>query len=353
MPVSVIIGGQYGSEGKGKAAYFFAKEQKAAAVIRVGGSNSGHTVIDEDGVEWVFRQLPTAAIIPGVTCVIPAGAYINAEILLKEIQETDLSADKLFIDPNAVLITENEVQSETSGSLKKEIGSTQSGTGAAVMNRIARRGDVHFVTEDEQLGKYIRNTQPYLRDLMKEDKRIIIEGTQGYGLSVIHSEHYPFTTSRDTSAAGFLTEAGLSPLDVDEVIMVLRSFPIRVGGNSGPLKFETDWESVQSISGKESSIKEYTTVTQRLRRVAHFDPELVRNAIIANNPSTIVLNHLDYIDGRCEYDQVITEKTYNFVLDVERQIRRKIDYVGVSPKDIYPVNREKNLIIKKDLKIPI
>lgn len=353
MPVSVVIGGQYGSEGKGKIAYHFAKKQNATAVIRVGGSNSGHTVIDDHGVEWIFRQLPTAVLIPEVICVIPAGAYVNAEVLLKEIQKTGLSSDRLFIDPNAVLITENEIHIENSGALKNEIGSTQSGTGAAVMKRIGRRGDVHFVSEDDRLDQYVRNTQPYLRHLLEEDKRILIEGTQGYGLSVLHSDHYPFVTSRDTSAAGFLAEAGLSPLDVNEVIMVLRSFPIRVGGNSGPLKFETDWESVQSISGKDSSIREYTTVTQRLRRVAHFDPELVRKAIIANNPTTIVLNHLDYIDGRCETNQEITEKAYEFLLSVEERINRKIDYVGVSPKDILPVKIEKNVMNEKDLEIPI
>jgi adenylosuccinate synthase len=108
MPVTVVVGGQFGSEGKGKVAHFFAKEHKATVAIRVGGTNSGHTVIDPSGAPLVFRQLPTAALLPHITCVLGAGSYIDLDILFDEIARVGLSEDRLLIDPNAMLITEHE-----------------------------------------------------------------------------------------------------------------------------------------------------------------------------------------------------------------------------------------------------
>ena len=124
--------------------------------------------------------------------------------------------------------------------------------------------------------------------------------------------------------------------------MVLRSFPIRVGGNSGPIKFEIDWKTVKSISGKDNDVKEYTTVTNRLRRVARFNPQLVNEAIHVNSPTTIVLNHLDYVDNNCQKE--LTKKGKDFIRSVENNINRKIDYVGISPKCLVQINE----IYKKD-----
>ena len=92
-----------------------------------------------------------------------------------------------------------------------------------------------------------------MREHLEAGQRIIIEGTQGFGLSLLHSKYYPFVTSRDTTAAAFVSEAGLSPLDVDDIVLVLRAFPIRVGGNSGPLPNEIDWDTVTSESGQQTT----------------------------------------------------------------------------------------------------
>lgn len=133
MPVTVVVGGQFGSEGKGKVAHEFAKRLKAAAVVRVGGPNSGHTVIDQNGVPRIFRCLPTAAILPDVVCVIPAGAYVDPEVLEAELRLTGLGPDRLIIDPAAVLVTETHKIQEARSGLRDRIGSTGSGTGAAVL----------------------------------------------------------------------------------------------------------------------------------------------------------------------------------------------------------------------------
>ena len=90
-----------------------------------------------------------------------------------------------------------------------------------------------------------------LRQHLDAGERLVLEGTQGFGLSLVHSSYYPFVTSRDTTAAAFVSEAGFSPLDVDEIVLVIRAFPIRVGGNSGPLPNEIDWHTLSTESGSD------------------------------------------------------------------------------------------------------
>jgi adenylosuccinate synthase len=328
MPVTVIIGGQFGSEGKGKVSYNLAKDTNAKVAIRVGGPNSGHTVIDSSGRALIFRQLPTPVLLPNTICVIGVGSYINPDILLEEIALTGITEERLLIDPNAVVITNDDEDEEREKSLRQIIGSTLSGTGAAVLRRISRTEDIRFARQDERLKRFVRPVTPFLRNMLSSNERIIIEGTQGFGLSLFHSSYYPFVTSRDTTASAFVSEAGLSPLDVDDIIMVLRSFPIRVSGNSGDLPKEINWEAVTKESGSQTSIIEHTSVTKSVRRVARFDPEVVRDAITVNKPTRIVLNHLDYIDSTCATRQGLTTKTSAFVKEVESLINAPIDFVG-------------------------
>lgn len=328
MPVTVIVGGQYGSEGKGKVAHFLASEMDAAVAIRCGGPNSGHTVVDPNGNPIIFQQLPTAAILPNIISVLCAGSYIDLDILLSEIEIAGVDPNRLLIDPNAVMITADDKEKERKGELTKSIGSTGSGTGEAVLQRIKREPGIVFAKDVKELTQYVGDTKSFFRTQLHKNERIIVEGTQGYGLSLLHSEHYPYVTSRDTTAAGFLAEVGLSPLDVDDVILTIRAFPIRVGGNSGPLPQEIDWETITKESGSEVLISEYTSVTRKLRRIARFDADIVRKAIFVNNPSRIVLNHLDYLDVSCLSLNMITDKVHDFVKKVETAINRKIDYLG-------------------------
>jgi adenylosuccinate synthase len=320
MPVSVVVGGQFGSEGKGKVAHYFAKEQNAKMVVRVGGSNSGHTVIDPDsGRPLIFRHLPTACILPDPICVIPAGAYIDADVLLEEIRRVNLPDHRLIIDPKAVLITEADKESERKSGLGDDIGSTMTGTGAAVIKRIKRLADTAFVSDHSDLRQYVRETVPRMRKELEQKQRVIIEGTQGFGLSLLHSPHYPFTTSRDTTASGFISEVGLSPLDVDNIIMVLRSFPIRVSGKSGPLTNETDWKTVTNISGKQTKIKEYTSVTKQERPKAFIKEEIDLKAIQQNAPNIIVMNHLDYIGDCLSINKFITKVEFGINKLIDKQ----------------------------------
>lgn len=332
MPVTVVVGGQFGSEGKGKVAHALAREKSAGLAVRVGGPNSGHTVVDPHGKPIVLRQLPTAALLPGVVCALGAGSYIDPDVLLQELEQTGLHGDCLRIDPNAVVITEREKQEEASTTLKQAIGSTLSGTGAAVGRRVARVRALRLAKDERRLQPFVTPVTQFLRQHLKAGERLILEGTQGFGLSLLHSPHYPYVTSRDTTAAAFVSEAGLSPLDVDEVVLVLRTFPIRVPGNSGPLPREIDWETVSSTTGQ-GSIVEYTSVTRSVRRVARFDARIVRAALQVNAPTHIVLNHLDYV-ANFEHAATIPEKAIEFVHAVESSISSTVDYLGFGPSSL-------------------
>lgn len=328
MPVSIVVGGQFGSEGKGKVAHYFARELKASFAVRCGGPNSGHTVIDEQGNARIFQQLPTAAILSDVKLVICSGSYIDLDILHREIYETNVEPDRLFIDPDAVIITEELKTREVQGGLMTSIGSTGSGTGAAVAARVNREKSLLFAKDIPELKPFLTDVPQILRNSLSNQERIIIEGTQGFGLSPLHARHYPFTTSRDTTAAVFLAETGLSPLDVDDVILTLRAFPIRVEGTSGPLVNEIDWPTVTIEGGHQNSIVEKTSVTKKVRRVAKFDEAIVNQAITVNMPSRIILNHLDYLMSDVETQKEIVNK---FIHSVEKKINRNIDMMGFGP----------------------
>ncbi|MHC1744967.1 MAG: adenylosuccinate synthetase [Syntrophobacteraceae bacterium] len=336
MPVSIVVGGQYGSEGKGKVAHYLAREMNASFVVRCGGPNSGHTVIDEQGSARIFRQLPTAAILPGVKLAICAGSYIDLDVLFSEIDETNLDTDRLIIDPNAVIITQDLKAREVKNGLMGRIGSTGSGTGAAVAARAIRDPSLTFVKDMPELTPFKAKVSTLLRNALEQQKRIIIEGTQGFGLSPLHARDYPYATSRDTTAAAFLAEAGLSPVDVDDVVLTIRTFPIRVAGNSGPLADEIDWETIGLEGGHPNPIVEKTSVSKKIRRVARFSPEIVRQAIEVNRPSRIVLNHLDYLD--CKYNCEQVDKVVKFVKSVESSIGAHIDFLGFGPDSLH-VNR--------------
>ena len=334
MGVSVVIGGQFGSEGKGKVARYFAEKNGAAAVVRVGGINSGHTVIDASGKPIVFRILPTAAIDRTVNCILPAGSYLDVDMLFQEIQQAGIALSKVKIHPNAAVITQREVQAEFSKNLSSRIGSTESGTGAAVCMRVSRDQAFKRAKDVDALRPYICDTNEFLREELSKGHEILIEGTQGFGLSNLHSPYYPYATSRDTSAAGFLSEAGLSPFDVTNIIMVIRSFPIRVSGNSGPLTNEITWNDVTERARSLFPINEYTSVTKKLRRVGEFDPDIVKQAIDVNRPNKIVLNHMDYI---YDIDNGLGSERRKFIEEIQHEIGSKIDYIGLNPETIIPV----------------
>jgi len=187
MPVTIVVGGQYGSEGKGKVAHYLAREMEASFAVRCGGPNSGHTVIDEQGNARIFQQLPTAAILPDVKLAICAGSYIDLDILYREINETNVDADRLLIDRDAVVITPELKAREANSGLIDRISSTGSGTGAAVAARVNREKTLCFAKDIHELKPFLSPVPEVLRSTLNQNERIIIEGTQGFGLSPLHA----------------------------------------------------------------------------------------------------------------------------------------------------------------------
>lgn len=339
MPLSVVVGGQFGSEGKGKIAQFIAQTESAAAVVRVGGPNSGHSAVDDTGRLVTLRQLPAGSISTNARIILPAGSLIDVSLLLKEIELMEVSPDRLRIDTNASIVTEEHRNLERDEALTATIGSTGSGTGAALRERLRRVQSHRLARDESKLFPYLEeNTSSVMRTLLNTNERIVIEGTQGFGLSLWQTRSFPYATSRDTSAAAFVSEAGLAPHDVDDVAMVIRSFPIRVGGNSGPLPNEIDWPTLAEEAELAADYHELTSATLRVRRVARFDERVVRDAIISNRPHRIFLNHMDYIDPQWKKGGP-TDRSAGFVEDVERRIGQSIDYLGFGPSRLEPANR--------------
>lgn len=300
MSVWVIVGGQYGSEGKGKVSAFITLQEKIDICIRCGGPNSGHSFVAENGTNIVLRQLPTGFLRPRTRLLIPAGAFVNLEILRSEIEHFNIDPQRIGIDRNAAIIQQADLSQEAELKLRDRISSTLSGVGAAAARRVLRGSDVLLardaVTATPWLQPMITDVAEEVAAALEKEKGILVEGTQGFGLSLFHSPHYPHATSRDTTAAGFLSEVGLSPRSVTEIVVVFRTFPIRVAGEqAGPMRDEIDWEILQRESGYPHRLAEYTSVTNKLRRVARFDWELAKSAVRVNRPTRFAITGLDYL----------------------------------------------------------
>src|SRR5205809_4465653 len=342
MPLTVIIGAQFGGEGKGKLASHLSIADDADIVVRCGGPNSGHTV-DYEGFRIGLRMVPAGFVNKRTKLMLAPGALVDPRILFAEMEKCDVDSSRLMIDRNACIVKEDYAKLALEQGLRDRIGSTASGTGVGVAKRALRDSEVQLAQDVAVLGQLLGDVSNELNDALDEDKIVIIEGTQGFGLSLYHNPDYPFSTSRDTTAAGFLSEAGLSPRLVTEIIMGVRTFPIRVEGNSGPLN-EISWERLRKISGYPYPISEYTTATGRTRRIGMFDQELVERAAKANRPTHLALHGSDYLDfhnkGCTRYEE-LSENATGFVENLERTLRTPVAFVGTGPKNEEIIDRRR------------
>jgi len=339
LTITVIIGGQFGSEGKGKMVSYLCKRNEFDVVVRCGGPNSGHTITYGNG-QIVLQSIPAGVVNEKTKLLLAAGSLIDLGILFEEIDRFNLNPNMLGIDQNAAIIEEGFKYKEQE--LKERIGSTGSGTGIAVSKRVLRDDDLRLAKDIPELQDYLVCTSDEVMDYHLNDKNVAIEGTQGFGLSVYHSSCYPKATSRDTTASAFLSEVGISPLEVSNIIMVTRTFPIRVSGNSGDLPKEISWEIIQKDSGYPCAIKEFTSVTKNLRRVGRFDSRIIKKAISVNRPTEIALMGSDYLDfenkGLIHFNE-LTQKTIDFIHHLENELGVKINFIGTGPTDEELVDR--------------
>lgn len=251
--VDVLIGGQYGSEGKGNIAFYLAPEYDL--LVRVGGPNAGHKV--PLPTPYTHRLLPSGTRAnESARLLIGPGATLDLQVLQAEIAECSVEAGRLFIDPQAMIIEASDLTAETE--LVAGIGSTGKGGGAAAARRITGRhgtagsNAVRLARDVPELDAYLVPAHEILEEAYRNSHRVLLEGTQGTALSIYHG-HYPHVTSRDTTTAGCLAEAGVGPHRLRRVVLVTRTYPIRVespvGGTSGPMSQEIEYATLAARSG--------------------------------------------------------------------------------------------------------
>ncbi|MEW8077961.1 MAG: adenylosuccinate synthetase [Candidatus Thiodiazotropha endolucinida] len=317
--VDVMVGGQYGSEGKGNIANYIAPEYDV--LVRTGGPNAGHKVFHKP-TPLTFRHIPSGASnAPNAKLILGPGAVIDVKILLEEIADNGITVDHLFIDPQATIIDAKDIGKEQK---LERIASTQKGVGAAIARRILERGgNVQLAKDISELKPFITKSCDVLEDAYFNSQRVLIEGTQGTGLSLFHGK-YPSVTSRDTTVSAFLAEAGVSPKRVRKVILVVRTYPIRVGGNSGPMSKKLSYAELHrrsKIPLYDLKETEKATVSKTQRRLGEFDWVQLRESSILNSPTDIALTFADYLgienrDAR-RFEQ-LTPDTINFIVEIER-----------------------------------
>lgn len=336
MPAIVLLGAQWGDEGKGKATDLLG--ERVDYVVRYqGGNNAGHTVVIGDK-KFALHLLPSGILTPAVISVIGNGVVIDPQVLLDEmkgLQERGVDTSKLLISANAHLITSYHVTLDkvTERFLgKAKIGTTGRGIGPAYGDKIARIGirvqdlfdesilrqkvegalanknqvlvkvfnrrtlDVDAVTEDllaftEPLAPYVADTSLVLNRALDEGKVVLLEGGQGTLLDVDHGT-YPFVTSSNPTAGGACTGSGIGPTRITRVIGILKAYTTRVGSGPFPTElFDADGERLRSVGG------EVGVTTGRPRRCGWFDAPIARFAVRVNGLTDIFLTKLDVLTG--------------------------------------------------------
>ena len=330
MPCTVIVGAFWGDEGKGKIISYLALNDKLDFCVRTGSVNAAHTVWT-NGKRFALHMVPAGFIYDKCRLLIGAGANVHVGRMLEEVSATGVRG-RMGVDNQASIIEEkHSVQDKTSAHLKG-LGTTGWGVGPAIEERVRRTA---------KLAKDIPELQGFLADVPSEvnegldnGKRVLLEGTQGFLLSLYYGS-YPYVTGRDTGAAAICSEAGVGPTRVDDVLMVYKSFITRVG--TGPLPGELT---------KEEAVKrgwfETAAGTGRDRRSAPFDFDLAQKAAKINGATQAAVTILDIMFPKCRsartYDELSTEAK-EFVREIENRTGVPVVLIGTGPDALDMIDR--------------
>ncbi len=332
----VVLGAQWGDEGKGKIVDLLAPRFSIVARYQ-GGHNAGHTVY-VGGTKFILRLIPSGILHEGVTCVIGNGVVIDPHALLAEVAELEKHGihvgDRLVISDRAHLILpyhkELDVLSEARRGERK-IGTTSRGIGPAYEDKVARRGiragdlqdldalaeairhnvearnriiegkpmDAAAVVADlkaqwSQIGRWVADVSLFLARARAEGRSILFEGAQGTLLDIDHGT-YPYVTSSNATAGGVCTGLGVGPRTIDGVLGVVKAYTTRVG--EGPLVSELHGEAGERLRQKGG---EFGAVTGRPRRCGWFDAVAVRYAARINGLDALAITKMDVLDGMDE-----------------------------------------------------
>jgi adenylosuccinate synthase len=334
MPATILVGTQWGDEGKGKATDLLA-DQMAFVVRYQGGNNAGHTVRAHDQT-LKLHLIPSGILYPHITPVIADGVVIDPRVLLEEMDELGgrgIDTSRLLISANAHLIMPYHLELDrvTERFLgKQRLGTTKRGIGPAYADKAARIGlrvqdltdekifreklevalkeknavltkvysrlpleaetiAVEYLGHGQRLAPHIADTSSVLHAALRDGKRLLLEGAQGTLLDLDHGT-YPFVTSSNPIAGGALVGSGLGPKEVDRVIGVTKAYVTRVG--SGPFPTEDEGDAGKQM---QSRGEEVGTTTGRLRRCGWFDAVLLRYAARVNGLTELFLTKLDVL----------------------------------------------------------
>jgi adenylosuccinate synthase len=332
MPCTVICGGFWGDEGKGKIISYLALKDKLDFCVRTGSVNAAHTIWYQ-GKRYALHMVPGGFVHEKCRLLIGAGSNVEVAQFLKEVEETNVK-NRIGIDCQASIIEEkHSVQDKASAHLK-DLGTTGRGVGPAIEERVRRTAKI--ARDVPELKPYLVDVAAEINNAIDRDKNVLLEGTQGLMLSLFYGT-YPYVTSRDTSASAICSEAGVGPTKVDNVLVVLKSFMTRVG--TGPLPGELS---------KEEAVKrgwfETAAGTGRDRRSAPFNFELAKRAVMLNGATEVAVTKLDCVYPRCK-----GARTYNdlpndakqFINEVERQTQVPVTLIGTGPEALDIIDRRR------------
>ena len=331
MPCTVIVGAFWGDEGKGKIISYLALKDKLDFCVRTGSVNAAHTVW-RDGNKYALHMVPAAFIQEKCRLLIAAGANVHVAQFFKEMELTKVDGRRVGIDKMASIIEEKHSVQDKTSAVNKGIGTTGWGVGPAVEERARRTA---------KLAKDIPELQPYLADATAEindgidaGKKVLLEGTQGFMLSLFHGT-YPYVTSRDTGAAAICSEAGVGPTRVDEVLIVYKAFMTRVGAGSLP-------GEITKEEAKKRGWFETAAGTGRDRRSAPFDFDLARKNAKINGATQAALTKLDCMFPNCRSAQKfgdLSADAKQFVKEVENRTGVPVVLIGTGPEALDIIDR--------------
>lgn len=348
MPSTIIVGTQWGDEGKGKICDLLS-EHVDMVVRYQGGDNAGHTVVTPE-VSLKLHHIPSGILYPNVTCVMGCGMVVNPQVLIREmdnLEEQGISTKNLIISSNAHLIMPYHLILDREGEMrlgKSKIGTTKKGIGPAYADKAARIGirtqdllDIKIFREKvqsalqekndvltkvyglkpleaeeivseyasyaERLKDHIADTSLLINQALEKDKNVLLEGAQGTLLDIDHGT-YPFVTSSSAAAGGACVGAGIGPTRIDKVLGVVKAYVTRVG--SGPFPTEesgTIGEAMREVG------QEYGTTTGRARRCGWLDAVILRYAIRVNNLDSLAITKLDVLS---QFDKIKICLSYRY-----------------------------------------
>ncbi len=349
--VTVVVGGHFGDEGKGKMVSYLAVKDDVDVVARAGvGPNAGHTVYHR-GKEYGLRMIPCGFVNEKARLFIGAGVLVDTQRFLEEVALTD-SGDRIKLDERCAIIEERHKREDSSDEyLKKKVGTTGSGCGPANAERAHRT--IKLAKEIPEMKPYLADVPLELNTAIDEGRGVLLEASQGFGLSLFYGT-YPFVTSKDTSSSMAAVDVGIGPTRVKEVIVVYKAYTTRVGEGpmsslitEGNIKDYPLWQEVleeaeeKGINGGSVNdtlakyFREWGTVTQRKRRVGAFDIELAKYSSMVNGATGICITCLDKIFPECrgvkEYGS-LSRRIKSYIREIEEGVGVKAVLLSTGPE---------------------